>query len=81
LRVEQGTIIHATKDFKALNFREIVEQHMVEDPDRFIQPDVHVDGWNKFIKTEITSHRPHNRKHAASYIPEKRSKKSEAQQR
>ena len=80
LFVERGTIIHATRNFKALSFREIVEQHMLEDPDRFIQTDVHVGGWNKFIKTEITSHRPQSRKHAASYIPEKRSNKSEAQQ-
>jgi hypothetical protein len=80
LFVERGTIIHATREFKALSFREIVEQHMVEDPDRFVQPDVHVGGWNKFIKTEITSHRPRSRKHAASYFLEKRPNKSEVQQ-
>lgn len=80
LRVERGTIIHATRNFKALSFREIVEQHMVENPDRFVQPDVQIGGWNKFIKTKITSHKPHNRKHAAYYLPEKRSNKHEARQ-
>jgi hypothetical protein len=55
LRVEQGTIIHATRDFKALNFKEILEQHKVEQPDRFIQPHPEVGGWNKFIKTKITN--------------------------
>ena len=51
LRVEQGTIIHATRDFKPLNFKEILEQHKVENPDRYIQPDVNQGGWNKFVKT------------------------------
>ncbi len=55
LGVERGTIIHATRDFKALNFREILEQHEVKQPDRFFQPHPNVGGWNKFIKTKITN--------------------------
>lgn len=70
LRVERGTIIHATRDFKALNFREILKQLMVEEPDRFIQPDPRVGGWNKFIKTKITSHKPRRSERIASYITE-----------
>ena len=42
LHVERGTIIHATRDFRVLNFKEILEQHMVEDPERFVQPNVDV---------------------------------------
>jgi hypothetical protein len=72
LSVERGTIIHATRDFKALSFKEILEQHLVEDLDRFVQPDVHVGGWNKFIKTEITGRRHQSDKHVASSVPEKR---------
>ena|ERR1035437_5044612 len=53
LDVERGTIIHATKDFKILNLKQILEKHKVENPDRYVQPDVHVGGWNKFIKNEI----------------------------
>jgi hypothetical protein len=70
LRVERGTIIHATRDFKALNFKEILKQQLVEEPDRFIQPDAHVGGWNKFIKTKITSHKLQRSKNLASYITE-----------
>ena len=69
LRVEQGTIIHATKDFKALNFREILEERLVEDPDRYIEPSNTVGGWNKFIKTNITNCTPRRNKRAASYVP------------
>jgi hypothetical protein len=72
LYVDQGTIIHATRDFKALNFKEILERHQVENPERFIQPDPHVGGWNKFIKNEITSQKPQKRKRAETYTPEKK---------
>jgi hypothetical protein len=54
LDVDKGTIIHATKDFKVLNLKQILEKHLIEDPERYIQPDVNTGGWNKFIKTEIT---------------------------
>ena len=72
LRVERGTIIHATRDFKALNFKEILEQHMVEDPNRFVQPNVDVGGWNKFVKTKITGREPQRNKCALAYVPKKR---------
>lgn len=71
LHVEQGTVIHATRDFKALNFREILEEHLVENPDRFIQPNPNVGGWNKFIKSRITNSNS-RKKRASSYVPEKR---------
>jgi hypothetical protein len=71
LSVEQGTIIHATKDFKALSFKEILEQHTVENPERFLQPDVHVGGWRKFVKTEITAHRPQKNMRSLPNAPKK----------
>jgi hypothetical protein len=71
LYVEQGTIIHATRDYKALNFKEILEQHKVENSDRYIQPSPHVGGWNKFIKTAIISQKPNRHKRASSYRQEK----------
>lgn len=53
LNVDQGTIIHATRDFKVLNFREILQQLKIENPDHYIQPDAQTGGWNKFVKTKI----------------------------
>jgi hypothetical protein len=53
LFVEKGTVIHATRDFKALNLKEILEQHQVENPERYIAPSSSVGGWGKFIKTNI----------------------------
>ena len=70
LRVERGTVIHATRDFKALNFKDILEEHLVENPDRFVQPDRQVGGWNKFVKTEITN-QPKKNKRATEHAPKK----------
>ena len=65
LRIERGTVIHATRDFKPLNFKEILEEHLVENPERYIQPDRHMGGWNKFVKTEITKNQPQKPKRTA----------------
>lgn len=72
LFVEQGTIIHATRDFKALNFKEILEKHEVDNAQRFIQPNPSVGGWNKFIKTQITNKPSQRKKRAEAYNKEKK---------
>jgi hypothetical protein len=72
LHVERGIVIHATRDLKALSFKEILEQHLVEDLDRAVQPDVQVGGWNKFVKTKITGSRPQRNKRTLPDIPKKR---------
>jgi hypothetical protein len=54
LLIGQGTIINATRDFKALNFKDILRQQKVENPDRY-QPDKYIGGWNKFIKNSIAA--------------------------
>jgi hypothetical protein len=71
LLVERGTIIQATRNFKVLAFKEILETHMIENPERYLQPDAKVGGWHKFIKTEITSHKQPTDKHLAAQSPKK----------
>ncbi len=58
LYLERGTVISATRDFKVLSFKDILEKHMIEQPDRFIQPNVNVGGWKKFVKTNISNNKP-----------------------
>jgi len=53
LFIDKGTIIHATRDFKALNFKDILQQHEVTDPERYVAPDPQVGGWSKFVKDNI----------------------------
>jgi hypothetical protein len=72
LFVEKGTIIHATRRFKALSFREILEQNQVENSERFVPPSPLVGGWSKFIKTSVYLKVPQVHKRALGYVePEK----------
>jgi hypothetical protein len=70
LDIEKGTIIHATKDFKILNLKQILEKYKVQNAERYIQPDVNVGGWNKFIKTEING-KTKKGSRAAAYLDDK----------
>lgn len=72
LFVERGTIVHATRDFKVLNFKEILDKNQVNNPDRFVEPPPEVGGWGKFIKTDITSQRSRRARRAESYVAPKK---------
>jgi hypothetical protein len=61
LFVDKGTVISATRNFRMLNFREILELHNVVDADRVIPSSPQVGGWGKFIRTEIASQKPPKR--------------------
>ena len=74
LFVDKGTIIHATRDYKALSFREILEQNQIENVDRVIPPSPQVGGWNKFIRTSITSQVPKRGRRALAYVEPKKEK-------
>jgi hypothetical protein len=56
LTVERGTILHASRDFKPMNFQEILRANKIEKPDRHA-PDAAEGGWNKFIQTNVRSRR------------------------
>ena len=72
LRIERGTIIHASRDYKPLNFKDILEQHKVDNPENFVQPDVNMGGWTKFVKTQITPQKLQKSRRQSEYIPEKK---------
>src|SRR4030067_2993811 len=74
LFVQRGTIIHATRDFKALSFKEILEQNQIANADKFIPPSPQVGGWTKFIKTNITSQRQRRNTRASLYREDKKEK-------
>lgn len=57
LFIDKGTVIHATRDFKALNLKDILEEHAVLNAERYIPPDPHVGGWTKFVKSNIANHK------------------------
>jgi ABC-type sulfate transport system substrate-binding protein len=72
--VDRGTIIHATRDYKALNFKAILEQYEVENAERYLSPSSTVGGWNKFIKSHITKQTQGRKKRADLYRQEKTEK-------
>jgi hypothetical protein len=56
LAVERGTILYASRDFKPLNFQEVLKANKIEKPDRHA-PNAAEGGWNKFIQASVRSHR------------------------
>jgi len=56
--VDRGTVIFATRKFKLLSFRDVLELHGVIDSHRFVPVDPRVGGWGKFIRKSITPQKP-----------------------
>ena len=77
LFVEKGTIVHANKDYKALNFKEILEKHQVANVDRFIPPNPEIGGWTKFVKLNITNQRKCKKDRAEFCCDEKKQKQQQ----
>ncbi len=80
LFIDKGTVIHATRDFKALNFKEILEEHEVINAERYIPPDPHVGGWTKFVKTNITNNAVKKQKSSAVPFVEAKKEKQHLKQ-
>ena len=74
LFIDKGTVIHATRDFKALNFKDILEQHEISNVERYIPPNPHVGGWGKFVKDNINNQQLKKRKSADFFVEEKNEK-------
>jgi|SRR5271157_1759546 len=60
LFVDKGTVVFATRNFKFLTFRGILEEHGIDDAHRFVSPSPGVGGWGKFIRNSILPNRPRN---------------------
>jgi hypothetical protein len=71
LRVQRGTVIHATRDYKPLNFKEILTENQVQNAERHIAPSTTVGGWNKFVKTQITNS-PRRKREAPQVVASKK---------
>jgi hypothetical protein len=53
LFVERGTVVLATRSFKQVTLKEILEQHKVADVERHLPPNKHVGGWGRFARTHL----------------------------
>ncbi len=77
LFVDRGTVIVATRDFKALDFKEILKLHKFSDLNRLVGPNPSEGGWGKFIRNFVATQTRRNRVAQARYELEK--KKQEQQ--
>ena len=50
LFVDKGEIIHATRDFKPISFREIFEKHVGSEAAGRVDVDPKAGGWGKFVR-------------------------------
>jgi hypothetical protein len=70
LFIDKGTVIFATRDFKHLSFREVLQLHKMTDVDKILPPNPVVGGWGKFIRTVIANQKPPRRNRRAQQLPE-----------
>ena len=50
LFVDSGEVIHATRDFKPVSFREVLERHVGSEDASRVDMDPRVGGWRKFAR-------------------------------
>jgi len=53
LFVDRGEIIFATRDYKPLSFRDIVDRHLGSEMADKVSPDPAIGGWRKFISEHL----------------------------
>jgi len=54
LFVERGLVILATRNYKPLNFKDIVQHYMTEDLYNSVSPSPSVGGWGKFVRDVLS---------------------------
>jgi len=70
LFVDRGEIIYATRDYKPLSFREILERHIGAETAGRAFPDPEVGGWRKFVKEHIKKIGPEERREQHKVKPD-----------
>jgi len=53
LAIEQGTVIVATRNYKPLEFFDIVKDHLGPDTQKAVVPNTTVGRWGKFVRNNI----------------------------
>ena len=77
LFVERGTVIKATRDYKPLDFFDIVQDYLGCDTEKAVPPNATVGGWGKFARNNIQK----NKTTTKNYSPPKPAHKKGQQQK
>ncbi len=72
LFVGKGTVIYATRRFRPLNLKDILDQNRIENSERFIPRNPLLGGWSKFIKTSICPNATQRHNRALLYAETKK---------
>jgi hypothetical protein len=72
LFVERGTVIMATRDYKPLEFFDIVQQYIPFDAEKALPPNCTIGGWGKFIRNKIRNQKKTTRRYAPPKPPQKK---------
>jgi hypothetical protein len=67
LPVDRGTVIIATRDFRLLDFNELLHDHGLEKGHEVSPPDQSVGGWGKFIRTTLAQSKRTKRGRSAPF--------------
>lgn len=73
LGVERGTVIVATRDYKALNLTDILRSHNIKNVEQAVGPLPSDGGWSKFAKTTLNK-QTRAQKFQAEPLPERHHK-------
>lgn len=75
LFIERGTVILATRDFKLLSFKGILEERGIGAVYKFVSPSPGIGGWGKFIRNSVQRGRSSGGVHGpARYFPQEAKK-------
>jgi hypothetical protein len=77
LFVERGTVIMATRDYKPLEFFDIVKEYLGFDAEKTVPPNSTIGGWGKFIRNNIRKQKKPTRR----FSPPKPTRKKGQQQK
>ena len=78
LFVERGTVIMATRNYKPLEFFDIVENYLGSDTGKAVVPNATVGGWGKFVRNNICEQKNTTKR---AYSPPKPTPKKGQQQK
>lgn len=72
LFVERGTVVLATRDFRLLSLKDILDLHKVANAERLVPLNPVVGGWGKFVRTHISSRSASRRRVREFVVDEKK---------
>ncbi len=71
LSVDRGTVIIATRKFKLLNFKEILQQYDLSSVVQILSTDPSVGGWGKFMRTALAGQNVKRRRRLVPLEPDR----------